>query len=135
MRSALHPSLERARVKEPAEFASEPDSGPMGFFVLPGPCGERLKIVSSDGRDWPEIGLPPPAWEHVSVSLLKAGRAFYREPNWKEMCFVKELFWEDEERVIQYHPKKSEYVNVHDRTLHLWRPVGVDLPMPPMECV
>jgi len=45
------------------------------------------------------------------------------------------LFWDAEDVVIQYHPAKSEYVNVHDNCLHLWRPVGVELPTPPRELV
>lgn len=70
-------------------------------------CGkQRLNVVASidDG------------WEHVSVSLQ------HRQPTWDEMCFVKRKFWEDEEMIIQYHPKKSEYVNVHKYCLHLWKP-------------
>lgn len=55
-------------------------------------------------------------WEHVSVSLHT------RCPNWREMCFVKDLFWDEEEEVIQLHPKKSQYVNVHEFCLHMWKP-------------
>jgi hypothetical protein len=33
--------------------------------------------------------------------------------------------------VIQYHPPESEYVNNHPNCLHLWRPTGCALPMPP----
>lgn len=43
----------------------------------------------------------------------------------------KDIFWGPEETVIQYHPPKSEYVNNHPSVLHLWRPTGVDLPLPP----
>ena len=68
-------------------------------------------------------------WEHVSVSLS------HRTPNWREMCFIKDLFWDEEDVVIQYHPKKSEYVNLHNNYLHLWRPIGVELPTPPKELV
>lgn len=55
--------------------------------------------------------------EHVSVSTKK------RTPTWEEMCFVKDICFADEELVIQFHPKKSEYVNFHPYTLHMWRPV------------
>jgi len=51
-------------------------------------------------------------------------------PNWREMCFIKDLFWDEEDVVIQYHPKKSEYVNLHNNYLHLWRPIGVEIPTP-----
>lgn len=52
--------------------------------------------------------------EHVSVSLPK------RLPTWNEMAEVKDIFWNDEEMVVQMHPPKSEYVNVAE-VLHLWR--------------
>lgn len=64
-------------------------------------------------------------WEHVSVSLKT------RMPTWTELQFVKDLFWEDEEAVIQIHPKKSQYVNNHAFVLHLWRPTEVEIPLPP----
>jgi len=63
-------------------------------------------------------------WEHVSVSLKSK-----KIPNWEEMCFVKDLFFGDEECVVQYHPPKSEYVN-NVNALHLWRKQGYDFPRP-----
>lgn len=67
-------------------------------------------------------------WEHVSVSIQNVERC----PKWNEMCKIKDMFFEDEEVVMQLHPKKSEYVNIHDYTLHLWRPIEKDIPTPPM---
>lgn len=74
-----------------------------------------LRMISSTGA----------GWEHVSVSLE------YRTPTWDEMCYVKDLFWLPEERVVQYHPPVSEYVNNHPYCLHLWRPTDIELPHPP----
>jgi len=54
-------------------------------------------------------------WDHVSVSRGS------RDPYWAEMCKIKDLFFDDEECAVQYHPKKSEYVNLHPHCLHLWR--------------
>lgn len=64
-------------------------------------------------------------WEHVSVSRRD------RCPTWDEMCLVKSIFWDEDDCVIQYHPPRSEYVNNHPNCLHLWRPIGVSLAMPP----
>jgi hypothetical protein len=64
-------------------------------------------------------------WEHVSVSLN------HRIPTWAEMCFVKDTFWDPEETVYQLHPPKSQYVNYHPFTLHLWRNIAVPFPLPP----
>ena len=47
------------------------------------------------------------------------------------MCFVKTVFWDREDCVVQFHPPESEYVNDHPFCLHLWRPVGVVIARPP----
>lgn len=64
-------------------------------------------------------------WDHVSVSRKN------RCPDWAEMCRVKDLFFEPEECVVQYHPPKSDYKNLHRNCLHLWRPQGAEVPRPP----
>jgi hypothetical protein len=51
------------------------------------------------------------------------------------MCFIKDVFWDEEDVVIQYHPRKSEDVNRHENGLHLWRPVGKEIPTPPKALV
>lgn len=53
--------------------------------------------------------------EHVSVNGNK------KDPSWDDMCFIKDIFFDDEEEVVQLHPKKSEYVNLAKHCLHLWR--------------
>jgi len=47
------------------------------------------------------------------------------------MCFVKDLFWEEEECVIQFHPPLSRYVKNHSWCLHLWKSTREAIPMPP----
>lgn len=54
-----------------------------------------------------------------------------RTPTWDEMCFIKDQFWDAEDVVMQLHPAKSQYVNIHPNALHLWRPVGAEIPTPP----
>lgn len=51
------------------------------------------------------------------------------------MCKVKDLFWDEEDVVVQFHPRKSEYVDNHKYCLHLWRKAGVDIETPPLELV
>lgn len=114
MRAQIVDQLEAGRVRH-GQFASAPGSGPRGLFFVQGPCGCKLKI----------IGLLRPRWEHVSVSTPR------RCPNWQEMCFVKDLFWDEEECVMQLHPPQSEYVNNSRYCLHLWRPTSQEIPMPP----
>lgn len=106
--------LEAGRVRE-GQFATAPGSGPSGLFFVQGPCGCQLKI----------IGLIRPGWEHVSVSTPR------RSPNWEEMCLAKDMFWDEEECVMQLHPPHSQYVNNSRYCLHLWRPTRQVIPMPP----
>lgn len=63
-------------------------------------------------------------FEHVSVSLKK------RVPTWDEMTWIADLFFFPEERLVQYRPAASEYVNLHPHCLHWWRPLGETLPTP-----
>lgn len=141
----LHPALEYGRFTGEADDlrSTSRGHGPEGFFRLSGPEGRTLIVIASDGRDWFEpkkIGdnedlvLSPPAWEHVSVHALGHDKR-PRTPSWKEMCWIKDLFWDEEELVVQFHPPKSAYVNVHDNTLHLWAVIGATIPMPPRICV
>ena len=76
------------------------------------------------GTNWFVIASNGLGWEHVSVSNPQ------RTPSWEVMCKIKELFFEDEEVVMQLHPKKSEYVNNHEHCLHLWRPIDSEIPIP-----
>lgn len=101
-------------------IASDSSHEMNGMFIVP--ClNQFLRCMISDGA-----GMEPDEqkWEHVSVSLM------YRCPTWEEMCFAKDLFWDAGEMVMQLHPPKSEYVNNHPFCLHLWKPVGIELPAP-----
>ena len=111
---------ERFRLRQ-GRLATSPFE-PCGAFVVPH-YGISIATIVSDGSGWP---LPPPVWEHASVSL-----SVRRTPTWAEMHWVREQLWEPEDTVLQLHPPASEYVNVHEHVLHLWRPIGVDVPRPP----
>jgi len=97
-----------------------------GYFMLQFK-GTALRIIASDGVGWDELGFDPPVWEHVSVSTE------FRTPWWDEMAYVRDLFWSDEELVLQFHVPKSMHINVHPFCLHLWRPIGVEIPLPPIQ--
>jgi hypothetical protein len=116
MRKEPPPFLERYRIWD-GHLGSRP--GDMhGAFAIKTAKGFDIVIISS-GHD-KKYG-----WEHVSVSLE------HRAPTWEEMCTVKDLFWDDSEVVIQYHPKKDDYINCHPNCLHLWRPTRRNIPTPP----
>lgn len=58
-----------------------------------------------------------------------------RCPMWAEMCWIKRLFWGDDEVVFQLHPAQKDWINNHPFVLHLWRLRGTDIPLPPGICV
>jgi len=104
-------------------WRTKPDDR-FGRFLITNPyqINLSLRVVCS-----PLDGLEE--WEHVSVSTAK------RTPTWEEMCFVKDLFWTNDEVVFQLHPKKSEYINNHAHCLHLWRNTKAEVPQPPSALV
>lgn len=101
---------EKFRVRS-GELGSDESYGNNGAFALLSAQTNRiLNIIASDGE----------GWEHVSVSLNN------RTPNWNEMTFAKNVFWDDSDLVVQFHPPKSEYINCHSFCLHMWRKVGTN---------
>lgn len=67
-------------------------------------------------------------WEHLTVSPQpQRGKT----PEWDVMCAVKNIFWDEEEACIEYHPRKSQYVNNNECCLHIWRPINETIPEPP----
>jgi hypothetical protein len=108
---------EKYRIRK-GRLASDPSYGNNGAFQVPLSGRTTAFIIASDGE----------GWEHVSVHVISQG--IQRTPTWAEMCKIKDLFWDEEETVIQYHPPKSDYVNNHKHCLHLWKPIGIDIPVP-----
>jgi hypothetical protein len=108
---------EKYRRPHPAKW--EHKTGDMfGWFEVP------IKINGPVLRIQISQGFEKFKFDHVSVSLG------FRCPTWEEMCMVKDLFFDYQDCVVQYHPPKSEYVNMHQFCLHLWRLVDGDMPMP-----
>lgn len=102
-------------------LGSSDDDGMNGCFFVPR-SGVILRCYVSDGAT---DGAPEAmGWEHVSVSLGN------RCPTWEEMSFIKDVFWNVDETVMQLHPPKSHYVNLHPFCLHLWRHHSTPIPVP-----
>ena len=74
-----------------------------------------FKVLASNGD----------GWDHVSVITEN------RCPKWNEMCQIKDMFFEEDEVVVQYHPAKKDYINMHPNCLHLWRRQGGEVTTPP----
>lgn len=107
---------EELRIRDHPTLGSDTSYGNNGAFRILY-HGKVLQCIASDGE----------GWEHVSVTIAGSRRT----PSWNEMSYIKNLFWDKEDCVIQYHPPESEYVNNHPGCLHLWRPINVKIPNPP----
>lgn len=112
----LH-TLDKYRVDLRHVYGTMGDGGNGAFKVFV--HGKSFNVIASNGG----------GWEHVSVSPGSPNRK--KCPTWEEMCAIKDMFFEPEETVVQYHPPKSDYVNNHPYCLHLWRPIGQEVPRPP----
>ena len=60
-------------------------NGNNGAFIIPNQRKPKhtFFIIASDGA----------GWEHVSISMKGA----VRPPSWSDMCYIKDLFWGDED--------------------------------------
>lgn len=72
-------------------------------------------------------------WIHVSVTTSRVNLC----PTWREMEFVRERFFRDEDIVVQISPPRGLKVNDHPGCLHMWKMWdGVDgqpwITLPPM---
>lgn len=108
--------IERYRAKHPLGFAQKAGDD-FGWFEIPTKIGGpklRVQVAPSDDE-----------WQHVSVSRGD------RCPTWEEMCFVKNLIWDKEDTVVQFHPPESEWISNAKYCLHLWKWNGGEFPMPP----
>lgn len=101
---------EKHRVAK-GSLRSDASFGNNGAFIVQSVKLKRaLFCIASDGD----------GWEHVSVSIPD------RCPTWEEMSYIKSLFWDCDDMVVQFHPVKAEYVNNHQFCLHLWRKAGTN---------
>jgi hypothetical protein len=118
--------INKARVQD-GLLSSKPEDGFNGHFcfVL---NNLRINVIASDGKDVDDAAWK---WEHVSVSIAESNLP----PSWSVMCQVKEIFWGDDEWVMQLHPPKAKNINNHPGVLHLWRPQREKIPLPPETAV
>lgn len=103
-------------------LGSDASYGCNGFFVIP-----HYKIANYSINCQVSDGM---GWQHVSVTISSTQRKVERCPTWEEMCFVKGVFWDADETVVQFHPPEAEYVNNHKYCLHLWKHENFEMPLP-----
>lgn len=113
---------ERVPLTELAPFSFYTDDPKKsGVFKIRTKCSHRwFSVIATTGGGWDHVSVNP--WHHT------------RTPTWDEMCEIKDMFFDEEEECIEYHPKKSEYINLAEHCLHMWRPnTGAELRNPVKE--
>lgn len=90
------------------------EDGMSGYIFLPHWSGT---VIVSTGA----------GWEHISVAPKRKSLV----PSWEDMCFIKDLFFKENEAAIQIHPPKADYVNNMPNCLHLWRCTYKEMVLPP----
>lgn len=113
MKKKLPANLIKFRIHSP-NYEIVPDDDIQGIFLIPY-MDYELKVMCGVGD----------GWDHVSVSLNN------REPYWPEMEFIRRLFFENGETVLQIHPPIAQHINLHPYVLHLWRAWHVEYTLPP----
>lgn len=118
MRNTPNLKAERYRVTK-GPLGSDSSLGNNGMFVVP--------VTTDDGRrvELTVVVSDQGSWDHVSVSHP------HRDPSWREMDQVKALFFRDDETVLQFHVPRAMHISNHDHCLHLWRPHGPAVALPP----
>lgn len=119
MKRTLPSEVEAMRIK-PGPYASDYTYGANGAFSIRNPLAQDNKskiifvIVSNQA-----------GWDHLSASLT------HRCPRWEEMEYLKRLFFEPDEIAYELHVAESKHINRHPYCLHIWRPQGIKIPLPP----
>jgi hypothetical protein len=110
--------LDKYRERTPEVLASYGSygDGTAGVFRIPYPLGGMKFLVIASAGD---------GWDHVSASLPD------RCPTWPEMDFLKRAFFLPDEVAMQLHVAEKDHINFNPRTLHIWRPHAVPIPLPP----
>ena len=102
-------------------MATDESYGTNGAFLVPLNHGTIIAVC---------IAAIGEGFEHVSVSLGNKKGGINRCPTWNEMCEIKDLFWDEDDCVMQLHPPQEDWISNHDYCLHLWRPIGQEIPRP-----
>ncbi len=87
-------------------------------------CGSFL--IPRNGLTFLVLVTDTDGWDHVSVTIPSKERC----PTWEEMCWVKALFFQPNDCVVQFHPPEDDYVGCNPYSLSLWKPQGREIPTP-----
>ncbi len=95
---------------------------------------QKAYVFSKEKGDYYIQTLQTFGWDHISlvVRTYYNGKRVERIPGTSELEEVCEMFFGEDEPVVEVHPRREDYVNINPYTLHLWRPINEELPLPPV---
>lgn len=96
-------------------FGSEGDASCGAFAIRSAGDGAELRVIAASGMGWDRVSL---------------GRAD-RCPDWAETDQLKRMLFRDGEAAMQMHVPVADHISHHPRCLHLWRPLDLDILLPP----
>lgn len=86
-----------------------------GYFLVPYKEEFLLCLISDSG-----------GWDHVNISLPA------RTPNWEEIEFVRDIFFDAQDIVVIYSPPRLFPYVTNPFHIHMWRRQGHQFPIPNM---
>lgn len=102
-----------------------------GAFRIP--MGNRFACVIADDGVTNDGPGSPTGWEHCSVHMQTVHGEI--APSWNEMSRVRDLFWGEDEVIMQLHVAGVNHIDINKHVLHLWKPLNQTIPLPPKELV
>lgn len=109
-----HPNLLREMIRNHRDMTMIAE-GEDGMAFTWNRNGSTLRVILSYGG----------GWDHVSVSRP------HKLPGYHDMKAVKRFTFNPGEWAMELHPPASDYISVNDNVLHIWRPQGAEIPVPP----
>jgi hypothetical protein len=126
MKKSVPPELEQYRITHGyGVYNTQASDGFNGAFRIKLSKNRIGCIICSDGDGWDHVSV------HVEHIRRSENRIVGANPTWEEMCLIKDMFFDPTDWVMQLHPPPSKNINIHDHTLHLWRPHKKEIPLPP----
>jgi hypothetical protein len=107
----LHPA-ESYRIRY-GRLGSDESFEANGYFLVPYKDEYLLCLISDAG-----------GWDHVNISLP------HRTPNWNEIEFVRDTFFDAKDVVVIYSPPRLKPFLSNPNHIHLWRKQGQSFPIP-----
>lgn len=122
MKAEIPETLNRFRLRE-GPMGTDDSAGYEGCFIVPSPY-DKWTTLQCKSSELPPVGHHGIVWEHLSVIVkrdIPRKPLEQRQPNSKELAYLRTLFWEAEELIAVFIAPVGQDHTDH-RVMNLWRP-------------